>query len=72
MRKIAIEIIMTNKKQKKTHAISGTIPQTEEYESKVLVGVLISIVELYDSTITDKPELVTILVPKSSNSSEKL
>lgn len=48
---------MTNAKQKNT--ISETIPQTEESESKVPVGVPIAIVELYESTVTDKPELVS-------------
>lgn len=67
--RIARAIIMTNAKQKNT--ISVTIPQTEESKSKVLVGVLIAIVKLYDSAITDKPELVTILVPKSSISKEE-
>lgn len=61
---------MINAKQKNT--ISVTIPQTEESKSKVLVGVLIAIVKLYDSAITDKPESVTILVPKSSISREEL
>lgn len=61
---------MTNAKQKNT--ISETIPQTEESESKVLVVVPIAIVELYESAVTDKPELVTILVPKSSISMEEL
>lgn len=61
---------MTNAKQKNT--ISVTIPQTEESESRVFAGVMIAIVELYDSAVTDKPELVTILVPKSSISREKL
>lgn len=69
-RQIARAIIMTNAKQKNT--ISRTIPQTEESESIVLVGVLIAIVELYESAVTDKPELITILVPKSSISREEL
>lgn len=60
---------MTNAKQKNT--ISGKIPQTEESESKVFVGLLIAIVELCRA-ITDKPELVTIPVPKSPISKEKL
>lgn len=50
-----------NDQRKTKSPISGKIPQTEESESKVFVGLLIAIVELYDSAITDKPELVTIL-----------
>lgn len=69
-RRIANAIIMTNAKQKNTTSV--TIPQTEESKSKVLEGVLIAIVELYDSAVTDKPELVTILVQKSSISREEL
>lgn len=69
-RKTAIVIAKTNAKQHNT--ISGKIPQKDKSESRVFAGVMIAIVELYDSAVTDKPELVTILVPNSPISMEEL
>lgn len=63
-------ITETNAKQHNT--ICGKIPQKDESESRVFAGVLIAIVELYNSAVTDKLELVTILVQKSPISREEL
>lgn len=66
----AIAIMMINAKQKYT--IIGTIPQNKVPWSMVFVGVLIAIVELYDSAVTNIPDLLSLLVPKSSSFREKL
>lgn len=58
------------RKKKKTH--NQWKNSTNRRVKKKIVGVLIAIVELYDSAITDKPELVTMLVPKSSISRKRL
>lgn len=69
-RQSAIAIVITNAKQIYTN--SGTIPQNEVSWFMEFVGVLIAIVELYDSSVTNKPELVSWVVPKSSILREEL